>query len=430
MSAPQASPWRPTFAFTVAVTLLAAALTFGVVLRRPDVVVVAIPFAVATVLALVDIPVLPRIGRLDSDATDLFEADATTVTLPIEAGDGIDAIRVRMGLRGFLDPAGPLDVCTAPEAGRGDVSVRVTSTRWGRSEIGPVAVTALAAGGLLGTVATVPALRLSTIPLRGSFEATTTVPHAAGLTGLHLSRRRGDGTELSGVREFRPGDRLRRINWRVSARSGALNVTEASSDRDAEVWLVLDSAVDLGRSDAVGTRSVSTLDVTVRGAASIAEHYLRHGDGVGVVDLGRPEFPVPIRAGRRQLDAISTYLIDVATGHERRELPHQLIRSIDDRALVIVFSPLVGSVIATHAIGLARGGRSVLVVDTLSGEVLPPADDPVTLLAWRLLQLLRADTTDILRLRGVPVVTWQGSGSLDLVLGELSRAARAPRVRA
>ena len=423
--------WKPTFAFTTAVAVIAAALTFGIALRRPDLGLVAVPFVVATLLALTDIPPRPRVAALRLSATDLLEGESTAVTVPIEADDTIDAIRVRIGMRGFLDPRpGRADVVTTPASGRADVTLRLTATRWGRSEVGPVAVTALAAGGLLRVATTTGAVRLATVPLREGFEATTVVPRASGLTGLHQSRLRGEGTEVSGVREFRPGDRLRRINWRVSARSDALSVTETYSDLDAELCLVLDSAVDLGQSNAIGARSVSTLDVSVRAAASIAAYYLRHGDRVGVVDLARPASRVAARAGRLQLNVISSFLIDVTAGDEGRARLDHVVGSISGRALVIVLSPLIGSVVASQAVGLARAGGSVLVVDTLSREVQPPAGDPLTMLAWRLLQLQRADTADALRVQGVPVVTWQGSGSLDLVLRELSRAARAPRVRA
>src|SRR5699024_620324 len=88
--------------------------------------------------------------------------------------------------------------------------------------------------------------------------------HAAGHTGAaaagradrnHTSRRVGDGTAFRDVHLFTPGDRLRRIDWRVSARRSLdvrtgrlteLYVRRTFATADASVMLVVDSR------DAVG----------------------------------------------------------------------------------------------------------------------------------------------------------------------------------
>ena len=50
-----------------------------------------------------------------------------------------------------------------------------------------------------------------------------------GLTGAHGSRRPGEGGDLRDVHLFHPGDRLRRIDWRVTAhRSPGLGVSDSA----------------------------------------------------------------------------------------------------------------------------------------------------------------------------------------------------------
>jgi uncharacterized protein (DUF58 family) len=90
---------------------------------------------------------------------------------------------------------------------------------------------------------------------------------------------------------------------------------------------------------------------------------------------------------------------------------------------VLVVSPLVGRHVFEAAAALARGGHVVLVIDTLPLDRLPTDGDawagPVAAL-WR---LERATRIGQLADFGVPVVSWQGSGSLDAALIALTRAA-------
>jgi len=58
------------------------------------------------------------------------------------------------------------------------------------------------------------------------FTALTDRPHTRELEASLAAPRAGSGTEMFGVREYRPGDPLRRIHWRSSARHGQLIVRE------------------------------------------------------------------------------------------------------------------------------------------------------------------------------------------------------------
>jgi len=58
------------------------------------------------------------------------------------------------------------------------------------------------------------------------FTALAAQPHVRDLEASVAAPRAGSGTEMFGVREYRPGDPLRRIHWRSSARHGELIVRE------------------------------------------------------------------------------------------------------------------------------------------------------------------------------------------------------------
>ena len=77
-------------------------------------------------------------------------------------------------------------------------------------------------------------------------------------TGNRLRARKAEGIEFADLRPFVPGDRVRRINWRASARRGELWVNELHAERNADVILFLDSFTEARREDE------STLDRAVR----------------------------------------------------------------------------------------------------------------------------------------------------------------------
>ena len=228
---------------------------------------------------------------------------AATVTAP----DGVDVAAVHLELPPDLVPthrrAGRCR--SRPATGRSTWSSGCGPSAGGGARPVRPSLRATAGYGMLSwpPVRTETAT-LTTWPLRDGFDAADTVPRAEGLVGAHVSRRPGEGGDLAGVRPFVPGDRLRRINWRVTGRTGELHVTATYSDRDAEVLLLLDSAQDLGRAPE------SSLDIGVRAAAAIAEHYLRAGDRVGLVDLGSPQRRVPPRNGRSHLVRLLDVLLD------------------------------------------------------------------------------------------------------------------------
>ena len=116
----------------------------------------------------------------------------------------------------------------------GEEKVALTSA-WAGYRWGPVPVHGSELTGAAG------ARRRSTRGPRPRSRSAWSAPTARGASG--------DGTEFAGIRPFHAGDRLRRINWRVSLRTGALHVVDApAARRTAAVLLVVDALADYGRS--------------------------------------------------------------------------------------------------------------------------------------------------------------------------------------
>jgi len=116
----------------------------------------------------------------------------------------------------------------------------------------------------------------------------------------------GRGVEVAGVREYQPGDEVRGIDWRVTARKGRLHVKEFTGERDLPVLVVLDPSPTLraGRSGVKACRAREVASILL--ALALREGHragLLH-EGAGPGAAGRP------RGGGSQLLRLLSSLLD------------------------------------------------------------------------------------------------------------------------
>jgi uncharacterized protein (DUF58 family) len=427
--------WVPTRALGRAV-LVAGLLLFGAILfGRTDLVVLAAPLALSVAFGLIRRPSSTPGLRLSTVESLPVEGGELGATVEVDnrdtAGYDIAVLRVQHSSWLKLVDGDRPHATSVPRHHAAAVEFAGPAIRWGRQTLGPASVQAVAADGLLVSRHVVTgALGVRVYPMTDPFEADEAMPRAAGLVGQHRSRRAGEGGELAGVRQFAPGDRLRRIDWRVSLRTERLHVAATLSDRDAEVVVLLDLLADAGKSEGVHG-AASVLDRAVRASAAIAEHYLHLGDRVSLIEYGASARRLRPASGRRQYLTVLEWLLDALpspTAQERGGA--QLAASIDADALVVVLTPLLDARSAAMLAGLARAGRFVVAVDTLPTGLTAPTGGGWSNVAFRLWRLERENTIGQLREHGVPVVAWAGAGSLDMVLRDVARLASAPKIGA
>ncbi|HEX5595857.1 MAG TPA: DUF58 domain-containing protein [Micromonosporaceae bacterium] len=425
--------WAPTRALGRVVLVAGLLLVAGVLLGRVDLVVLAVPFALGTAFALCRRPTAVPQPQLRVDDNQHAEggpvAGAVAVGNPDRVGYDLAVVRTRIPTWLRITEGDRPYAVTVPAADVTEIELRGEALRWGRHLLGPAAVRVLACDGLLAYPAVVTnARRIRVYPATEPFHADEAMPRAAGLVGAHRSRRPGEGGELAGVRVFGPGDRLRRIDWRVSLRARRLHVAATLSDRDAEVVILLDVLTDAGRSGGV-EGAASVLDTAVRAAAAIGEHYLHRGDRVSLLEYGPAARRLRPATGRRQYLTLLEWLLDVRVEASRYEPYDQVFgrHLLSSNALVVVLTPLIDERSAAMLARLARSGRFVVAVDTLPDTAAPAARDAWADVAYRLWRLERDNIIGQLREHGVPVVRWAGAGSLDLVLRDITRLASAPK---
>lgn len=112
-------------------------------------------------------------------------------------------------------------------------------------------------------------------------------------TGAHLTAFRGRGMEFAEVRPYAPGDDVRHIDWRVTARSGHTVTKLFREERERPVSLIVDQTASMQFGTRVAFKSV----VAARAAALLAWAAADHGDRVGGMVL-RDDHPTELRPRR------------------------------------------------------------------------------------------------------------------------------------
>ena len=125
--------------------------------------------------------------------------------------------------------------------------------------------------------------------------------------GMKPIRRLGEGRLFESLREWVPGDDLRHIDWKATARRAKVITRQYEAERRQQVLLVLDTGRLMTADVAAG---VARLDFAVQAALELAYAAAQHDDNVGIMTFadGVQHFVAPERgrAGvRRVLDVLA-----------------------------------------------------------------------------------------------------------------------------
>jgi uncharacterized protein (DUF58 family) len=194
-----------------------------------------------------------------------------------------------------------------PAGGRLEVSVKVTAKRVGRQGLFGLGLELRGSPGLFEVPLTFSnPFGLEVLPAPALLGRHVPPVSGGALVGLGSSRRSGDSTEFSEIREYQAGDPLKRVAWKASARRGKLLVRKYEVEERELVWFVLDASVELW----AGRVGSSPLDLAIDGTAQLLRLHLRRGHEVGLIIAAGGTFTrVPARRGsaqeRRLLEALS-----------------------------------------------------------------------------------------------------------------------------
>ncbi|GAB3023772.1 DUF58 domain-containing protein [Natronobiforma cellulositropha] len=248
------------------------------------------------------------------------------------------------------------------------------------------------------------------LPLRSQLTRHTgTVPSSAG----------GAGIEFAAVREYRRGDPFNRIDWNRTARTGELTTIEYRVERTASVVVLVDArAVAYA---APSADAVSAVDRSLETARALTAAALADGHRVGLAALSPHECWLAPGSGNDHRARLTTML---ATHEAFAYAPptdrfdpqvaiNRLKSHLSGDTQVVLCSPLCDDFAVATAVRLEAGAHRVTV---LSPD--PTADDTP---GHRLERLERRERVSDLRRRGIPVVDWDPSTTLERTLARATR---------
>ena len=139
-------------------------------------------------------------------------------------------------------------------------------------------------------------------------------------SGAYNSKYRGGGIEFSEVREYTPGDDVKRIDWNVSARHNSLFVKEFVEENELNIYLIL----DLSESNNFGFMK-SKLDLSFEVAVSLMFLALKNNDKLGLgIFTDKLEKFIPSKKGKKQLLRIIRELIDYTPKSKKTNIMESL----------------------------------------------------------------------------------------------------------
>ena len=182
----------------------------------------------------------------------------------------------------------------------------------------------------------------------------------------------GSGLEYVQSRPYVPGDPVKSIDWRITARTGITHVKEYESPKCLPVWFVVDTSASM----TLSSIPVSKYQIAVQIAGGLALACLDRVSPIGVLGGGDREINIRPSLSREKilqwLHELRLYQFDESTQLSARLLA--LNPSLRERALIFVLSDLhdPGAVSALKLLGHHHDIAVILLRDPAE-DALPGA---------------------------------------------------------
>jgi uncharacterized protein (DUF58 family) len=188
--------------------------------------------------------------------------------------------------------------------------------------------------------------------------------------GLIPSRRIGIGTEFFEISPYVPGDDLRRVNWKASARSRQLVTNDYEGEHVTDVLVVLDCSEGVMS----GLFDFDVLEFQVSLAGSLCSQLIMQGNRVGISIYGAVRTWVDLAFGKRQLLRILDNLAIVRPGPASLPINYVvdsvITALLPARSVVVMISPIISDEVADLIENItAKGYNMVCFTPSIRADI-------------------------------------------------------------
>jgi uncharacterized protein (DUF58 family) len=421
--------WTRSPALVAGPAALLIVAAIGLIAARIDIALLALPLVVAISLSWDRRPAPDGEVKIELTLTDAAGSEVE-YRLAIQPPPRVETIVLRYGVLGGpareIAVAGPL---------ASDLTGTVPLLHSGPQELIRFEYRFLGVDATAASVPNEPIIgELVVAPDQTAVRALPLPHRLQGLIGEHQSARAGDGGAFRDIHPFTVGDRLRRIDWKATARRGQtpgdLYVRRTNALADATVLIVMDSRDDVGEQvsewsrNAALEKGLSSLDVAREAASSIASAYIATGDRVGFQDLSSRARMIQHAGGGRHLWRLLR-AIEV-TAPSGTPFRHQRPPIVPAGALVYLLSSLLDDQSVNLALTWLGTGHRVIAVDVLPRPLFTRTSRHERM-AHRMVLMERDDRIRLMRMRGVEVLHWSGEPGGSSLAARLQLLSRPPR---
>lgn len=162
--------------------------------------------------------------------------------------------------------------------------------------------------------------------------------------GIKTLQQRGIGTDFKQLAEYQPGDAVRHIDWKATARLQKPVVRQFQDERDQRVMFLIDCGRRMRADDRTDAAGSSHFDQVLNAVMLLAYVALKRGDAVGAMTFGTPDGAdrlIAPRKGRDTLDGLMSQLYDLqptVTHSDYLMAAQNFLARFGKRALVIVIT--------------------------------------------------------------------------------------------
>ena len=184
------------------------------------------------------------------------------------------------------------------------------------------------------------------------------------LQGDYHSLFYGFGVDFADLREYRPEDDIRYMDWNVTARMNTPYIRQYMEDREITAWFLL----DLSPSVDFGTVQNLKRTMLIDFVTTLARLLTRHGNRIGAIFYdSQIERVIPARGGRDQVlllihDLLRQPSLSHAPFTNLNLLFQTALSSIKRRSLVFVISDFISEPGWEHYLNLLNKRHEVLVI--------------------------------------------------------------------